>query len=236
MESSGATTQLRRQNAIPPHQRTRDEQDRRHKPGNGPGSLRDRIAQPTPAIRDAAAAKPPKSKGLPQWIWLLVSLAFIGGAVAKVAPPPRMKPTEGIGMPRPGEITLQEQFTETGRTARWLHDVMLVPIITIISIFVLLGVACAGLDWLMTKALYLCEDFFEELRTIAKKSHEPLGAAAQILGEAVEILKTATQWLDTHAHDMKSVLSAAMLVSVCSVSSPEMKMDTVKPFCRKVSR
>ena len=56
---------------------------------------------------------------------------------AKVAPPPRMKPTEGIGMPRPGEITLQEQFTETGRTARWLHDVMLVPIITIISIFVL---------------------------------------------------------------------------------------------------
>ena len=52
---------------------------------------------------------------------------------AKVAPPPRMKPTEGIGMPRPGEITLQEQFTETGRTARWLHDVMLVPIITIVG-------------------------------------------------------------------------------------------------------
>ena len=53
------------------------------------------------------------------------------------------------------------------------------------------------------------QDFFEELTTIAKKSHEPLGAAAQTLGEAVEILKTATQWLDTHAHDMKSVLSAA---------------------------
>jgi H+/Cl- antiporter ClcA len=30
--------------------------------------------------------------------------------------------------------------------------------------FVLLGVACAGLAWLMTKALYLCEDFFEELK------------------------------------------------------------------------
>jgi CBS domain-containing protein len=30
--------------------------------------------------------------------------------------------------------------------------------------FVLLGVCCAGLAWLMTKALYLCEDFFEELK------------------------------------------------------------------------
>ena len=56
---------------------------------------------------------------------------------AKVAAPPRMKPTEGIGMPRPGEITLQEQFSPTGHTARWLHDVMLVPIITLISLLVL---------------------------------------------------------------------------------------------------
>jgi H+/Cl- antiporter ClcA len=30
--------------------------------------------------------------------------------------------------------------------------------------FVLLGVACAGLAWVMTKALYICEDFFEELK------------------------------------------------------------------------
>ncbi|MDO7836532.1 cytochrome c oxidase subunit II [Sphingobium sp. HBC34] len=57
--------------------------------------------------------------------------------VAKVAAPPRMKPTEGIGMPRPGEVTLQEQFSPTGHTARWLHDVLLLPLITIISIFVL---------------------------------------------------------------------------------------------------
>lgn len=58
-------------------------------------------------------------------------------AAPAVAAPPRMKPTEGIGMPRPGEYTLQEQFTSTGRDARWLHDVMLLPIITIISVFVL---------------------------------------------------------------------------------------------------
>lgn len=56
---------------------------------------------------------------------------------AKVAAPPRMKPTLGIGMPMPGEITLQKQFTPTGHTARWLHDVLLLPIITIISVLVL---------------------------------------------------------------------------------------------------
>ncbi|KQN05389.1 cytochrome C oxidase subunit II [Sphingobium sp. Leaf26] len=58
--------------------------------------------------------------------------------VATVAAPPRMKPTEGIGMPKPGEYTLQEQFTSTGHTARWLHDVMLIPLIFAISIFVLI--------------------------------------------------------------------------------------------------
>ena len=30
--------------------------------------------------------------------------------------------------------------------------------------FVLLGVACAGLAWLMTRTLYLCEEFFEDLK------------------------------------------------------------------------
>ncbi len=30
--------------------------------------------------------------------------------------------------------------------------------------FVLLGIACAGLAWLMTRALYVCEEFFEKLR------------------------------------------------------------------------
>ncbi len=66
-----------------------------------------------------------------------VANASAPAPAAKVAAPPRMKPTEGIGMPRPGEVTLQEQFTSTGHTARWLHDKMLLPLITIISIFVL---------------------------------------------------------------------------------------------------
>ncbi len=51
---------------------------------------------------------------------------------------PRMKPTEGVGMPMPGEYAIQKQFTSTGRQALWLHNIMLMPIITIISVFVLI--------------------------------------------------------------------------------------------------
>ncbi|MEJ7926265.1 cytochrome c oxidase subunit II [Sphingobium sp. AN641] len=57
---------------------------------------------------------------------------------AKVAGPARMQPTEGIGMPMPGEMSIQKQFTSTGHSARWLHDVLLLPIIIVISVFVLI--------------------------------------------------------------------------------------------------
>jgi cytochrome c oxidase subunit 2 len=58
-------------------------------------------------------------------------------AAPAVAAPPRMKPTPGIGMPRSAEYTLQEQFSPTGKQARWIHDAILLPVITIISLFVL---------------------------------------------------------------------------------------------------
>lgn len=58
-------------------------------------------------------------------------------AAETVAAPERMKPTQGIGMPKPGEYTIQEQFSPTGRKALWMHDVLLLPIITVISLFVL---------------------------------------------------------------------------------------------------
>lgn len=56
----------------------------------------------------------------------------------KVAAPPRMKPNPAVGMPLPGEYTITEQVTKTGEQARWMHDVLLVPVITVISVFVLL--------------------------------------------------------------------------------------------------
>lgn len=58
-------------------------------------------------------------------------------AEEKVAAPERMKPTLGIGMPMPGEYKLPEQFSPTGHKAAWIHDSLLLPIITVISLFVL---------------------------------------------------------------------------------------------------
>ena len=48
-----------------------------------------------------------------------------------------MKPTEGKGMPMPGEITFQDQYTEDGAYALWMHDWILLPVIIAISLFVL---------------------------------------------------------------------------------------------------
>ena len=47
------------------------------------------------------------------------------------------KPVEGVGMPRPGEVYFQEQVTSTGNYAHWMHTWILMPLITVISLFVL---------------------------------------------------------------------------------------------------
>ncbi|MBO6609765.1 MAG: cytochrome c oxidase subunit II [Altererythrobacter sp.] len=48
-----------------------------------------------------------------------------------------MAPTEGKGMPVDGRLGFQDQFTADGRDALWMHDYLLLPIITVISLFVL---------------------------------------------------------------------------------------------------
>lgn len=97
---------------------------------NGPALAQENAATAAPAAENAAAPAESAANA--------TAPAAEAAPAATVAAPPRMKPTEGIGMPKPGEITLQEQFTSTGHTARWLHDVMLLPLITIISVFVLI--------------------------------------------------------------------------------------------------
>ena len=57
---------------------------------------------------------------------------------------PAVLPTAGIGQPVDRHIGVQPQVTPTGRRAAWMHDVILVPVITVISIFVL-----ALLMWVM---------------------------------------------------------------------------------------
>ena len=96
---------------------------------NDPALAQDNAAAVAPAAGNEAAAADSAGNA--------TTPAAEAAPAAKVAAPPRMKPTPGIGMPMPGEITLQKQFSPTGHTARWLHDKMLLPIITIISIFVL---------------------------------------------------------------------------------------------------
>jgi cytochrome c oxidase subunit 2 len=48
-----------------------------------------------------------------------------------------MKPVPGIGQPVDGAIGFQQQFSPNGHYALWMHDAILMPIITIISLFVL---------------------------------------------------------------------------------------------------
>lgn len=47
-------------------------------------------------------------------------------------------PVAGIGQPTDGVYGLQPQVTPNGRTAHWFHDVVLVPLISLISLFVLI--------------------------------------------------------------------------------------------------
>jgi cytochrome c oxidase subunit 2 len=49
-----------------------------------------------------------------------------------------MKPTPGIGMPVDGGMTFQKQFSPTGDYALRMHDYLLMPLITAITVFVLL--------------------------------------------------------------------------------------------------
>ncbi len=62
-------------------------------------------------------------------------------AAAKVALPPAptpLAPRADIGQPVNGQIGIQPQVTELGQDGLWLHDALLMPIITVISLFVLL--------------------------------------------------------------------------------------------------
>ena len=66
-------------------------------------------------------------------------------APASAATPQFYKPTPGIGQPD-GAIHIQPQVTKIGQDAEWMHNVVLMPIITVISLFVL-----GLLLWVMAK-------------------------------------------------------------------------------------
>lgn len=71
---------------------------------------------------------------------LTATQATVAAPAAKVALPEGpvpQAPKDGIGQPVLGHIGIQPQVTDIGQDAQWLHDVILVPLITVISLFVL---------------------------------------------------------------------------------------------------
>ncbi|CAM3234105.1 Cytochrome c oxidase subunit 2 [Sphingomonas antarctica] len=58
-------------------------------------------------------------------------------ATPAVAAPVLPKTEAGIGQPTPGAIGIQKQVTVNGERALWMHNALLMPIITVISFFVL---------------------------------------------------------------------------------------------------
>ncbi|MBK5264544.1 MAG: cytochrome c oxidase subunit II [Alphaproteobacteria bacterium] len=85
-----------------------------------PGSVSAQSAAPTPQAANAASVE--------------------AGTESEQAATPAVsvtKPTEGIGMPKAGGMTFQEQFADNGKYALWIHDAVLLPLITAISVFVL---------------------------------------------------------------------------------------------------
>jgi cytochrome c oxidase subunit 2 len=91
------------------------------------------IAQATPAAPApvAAAAAPVAATAAPQ------AEAAPAADAVKPEAPAALTPTAGIGQPVEGQIGIQPQVTANGERAQWLHDAILLPVITVISIFVL---------------------------------------------------------------------------------------------------
>ena len=47
------------------------------------------------------------------------------------------RPVDGVGQPVSGGIDFQPQVTENGRYAKWMNDVLLIPMMAVVSLFVL---------------------------------------------------------------------------------------------------
>lgn len=98
-------------------------------------------AQPVGAPRDAISAQSQAAPAQPQEV-SDPSLATPSAEepsdaqVAKATVASRATPQPGIGQPD-GRMNLQDQFTPIGEEAAWFHNVILLPVITAISIFVL---------------------------------------------------------------------------------------------------
>lgn len=94
------------------------------------------MAQGTPAAPAPVAAAPAPVAAAPA-PKADVAVATPAAEQAKPEAPAPLKPVAGIGQPTAGLIGIQPQVTLNGQRAEWFHNAILLPIITVISLFVL---------------------------------------------------------------------------------------------------
>ena len=102
-----------------------------------PGALhaQEAAAGAAPAAAAAApAAAPAAAAAAPAAAPVADAAAKIANAASGYVP---MTPTPGKGMPISGAYGFQDQYSPIGDYALWMHDAVLLPIITVITLFVL---------------------------------------------------------------------------------------------------
>ena len=97
------------------------------------------------AAQDAAPAAPVAAEAAPAAAPAAAvdAAAPAAGAAAEASVYTPMAPTKGKGMPTSYQddpaksLTFQDQYSDNGEYALWMHDMILLPVITVISLFVL---------------------------------------------------------------------------------------------------
>jgi cytochrome c oxidase subunit II len=166
-------------------------------------------ASVAPAATEAPAAAPAPASPAP-------AAAAPAAAKVKVEAPTPQKPVEGIGQPVSGlnAIGIQPQVTDLGEEGKWMHNALLLPIITIISLFVLLLMiyvmvrfrrganpqptktthnVVLEIAWTVIPALILVGIAFPSISLLAKQ-YKPASK------DAVVVKVTGSQWLWTYSY------------------------------------
>lgn len=124
-------------------------------------------------------------------------------AAAAVAAPVALKPSPDYGMPRTGETGFQEQVTANGRYAKWFHNDILLPIITVISLLVL------------ALLLYVMVRFRRAANPVPSKvSHNTLIEVIWTLAPVLILVGVAIPSIDLLAKQFKPAPKDALTVKV----------------------
>jgi cytochrome c oxidase subunit 2 len=122
---------------------------------------------------------------------------------ATPAAPEALKPSPGIGQPAAGEVTFQEQVTANGRYALWFHNDILMPLITIIALFVL------------ALLIYVIVRFRRAANPVPSKvSHHTLIEIIWTLGPVLILVGVAIPSIDLLAKQFKPAPKDALTVKV----------------------